>query len=163
MRLTQNDAIQSIQNSDSIFGVIENIARRHPKNASLVDDEKERVSYGELLEYIEQFQSQLSSVGVNRSSRVAIVVPNGIDMAAVLLATTCTAVAVPLNPNNSKAEFRSYFEDIGVTHLITSDGSSASAREVAKERKIPIFEVLGRGRLKLPDGGFGSKASQWAK
>src|SRR5689334_22650211 len=104
MRLTQNEAILSIRNSGSIFDVINNIARRHPKNASLVDDEKVRISYGELLEYIEKFQSQLSSVGVNRSSRVAIVVPNGIDMAAVLLATTCAAVAVPLNPNNSKAE-----------------------------------------------------------
>ena len=84
-------------------------------------------------------------------------------MAAVLLATTCTAVAVPLNPNNSKAEFRSYFEDMGVTHLIVPGGSSASACEVAKERKIPIFEILDGRRLKLPDSGNGSKATQWAK
>jgi acyl-CoA synthetase (AMP-forming)/AMP-acid ligase II/acyl carrier protein len=163
MRLTQYEAIQSIRNSDSIFAVIENIARGHPKNASLVDDEKERVSYGELLEHIEQFQSQLSSVGVTRSSRIAIVVPNGIDMAAVLLATTCTAVAVPLNPNNSKAEFRSYFEDIGVTHLIVLSGSSPTAREVAIEKEIPIFEISKGRRLILPNHEIGSKASQWTK
>ena len=52
-----------------------------------------------------------------------VITGNGIDMAAVLLTTTCTAVAVPLNPNNSKAEIRSYFEDIGVTHLIVPGGS----------------------------------------
>jgi len=159
----RNEAMQNVRNSDSIFSVVESIARRHPENASLLDDEKECISYGELLEYIEDFRSQLSSVGVNRSSRIAIVLPNGIEMAAVLLATTCTAVAVPLNPNNSKAEFRSYFDDISVTHLIVSGGSSASACEVAKERKIPIFEILNGRRLKLPDGGIDSKASQLVK
>ena len=159
----RDEVIQNIRNSDSIFSVMENIARTHPENASLMDDEEERISYGELFEYIEQFRSQLSSIGVARSSRIAIVLPNGIEMAAVLLATTCTAVAVPLNPNNSKAEFRSYFEDMGVTHLIVPSGSSASACEVANERKIPIFEILDGRRLKLPDSGNGSKATQWAK
>lgn len=144
--------LAEIRAAPSIFALIERAAQRFPLRKALIAEEGAQILFGDLLAYLNTFQAQLSARNVGPESRVAIVLRNGIDMAAVLLATTCSAVAVPLNPNNSPAEFHAYCEDLGITHLLVSASSPAAARQVAAERGIAVLDV-GADRLLRDDGG----------
>ena len=142
--------LAEIRTASSIFALIKRAAGKFPQRNALITEDGGRILFHDLLAYLEAFQAQLSARGIGPDSRVAIVLRNGIDMAAVLLATTCSAVAVPLNPSCSPAEFHAYCEDLGITHLLVSATSPAAARQVAAERGIALLE-LGGGRLLLDD------------
>ena len=55
-------------------------------------------TYGGLLRQVEDTVRSLNNLGVCRNDRVAIVLPNGPEMAAALLGVAAGATAAPLNP-----------------------------------------------------------------
>ena len=84
---------------------------------------------------------ELASVGVHRASRLAVVLPNGVDLAVGLLAACCTAVAVPLSADFQASEYRTYFCTSKTTHLLTSSDTPPSAMHVASEMNLPIIQL----------------------
>ena len=89
---------------------------------------------------------QLRSWGLDERSRVGIVVPNGLDMSAILLAVTSTSVAAPLNPSYRESEFQSYLNDIQADCIIVLDKDRVSpVRAVAHDKGIPIVELASDG------------------
>lgn len=77
---------------------------------------------------------------MSRTDRVAVVLPNGPEMAIAFLGTACGAVCAPLNPGYRRAEFSTYFEDLRPKLLIVQKGLDSPARAVATELGIPILE-----------------------
>ncbi len=98
------------------------------------------VSYGTLFEEVTKIGEQLRAAGVSRTSRVALVFPNGPDMATALLGVSCAAIAAPLNPVNRYEEFVSYFSDIKVTFLLLLKGFESPARLAAHDQGLHILE-----------------------
>ena len=83
----------------------------------------------------------LRSAGVTRTDRVAVVLPNGPEMAIAFLGTACAAVCAPLNPGYRRSEFSFYFEDLRPKLLIAQEGLDSPARSVATEMGVPILEL----------------------
>jgi acyl-CoA synthetase (AMP-forming)/AMP-acid ligase II/acyl carrier protein len=108
-----------------------------------------KLSYGDLAATVNCISRSLSDHGVRRNSRVAIVLPNGPEMAIALLGVTVTAVAVPLNPACRSEEFHSHFEAVRVGFLIVLAGSGSVARTVAAGMSIKVLELSGDCGLKL--------------
>jgi acyl-CoA synthetase (AMP-forming)/AMP-acid ligase II len=84
----------------------------------------------------------LNQMGIGRNDRVAIVLPNGPEMAVAFLAAASCATSAPLNPAYRSQEFDFYLTDLNAKALLVSADSDSEAIGVAQELGIPIIELL---------------------
>ena len=63
------------------------------------------LGYEDLVETIEEFGKQLSSIDMKNNKICALVLPNGVDIAISFLALANYVTVSPLNPNYTKEEF----------------------------------------------------------
>jgi len=94
---------------------------------------RDPLTYGELRTVVGRIAGQLDALGLTPHDRVAIVLPNGPDMAAAFLAVASCAAAAPLNPKYRRDEFRLYFEDLQPKALITRDGDAEEAHAASPD------------------------------
>jgi acyl-CoA synthetase (AMP-forming)/AMP-acid ligase II/acyl carrier protein len=98
----------------------------------------EPLTYRKLIELISRTTSTLHELGIGRGDRVAMVLPNGPEMAIAFLAIAASATAAPLNPAYQAAEFDFYLEDLKPRALIIEAGSNSPACQVALKRGIKL-------------------------
>ncbi len=70
------------------------------------------LTYGALRALIERTCATLNDLGIGLGDRVAIVLPNGPEMAAAFLCVASAATSAPLNPAYKQDEFEFYLEDL---------------------------------------------------
>ncbi|MDA8248127.1 MAG: acyl--CoA ligase [Rhodospirillales bacterium] len=83
----------------------------------------------------------LNRMGIGRGDRVAIVLPNGPEMAAAFVAIASGATTAPLNPAYKAEEFDFYLADLGARALVILEGMDNPARSVAAARGIPVVDL----------------------
>ncbi|MEI8145137.1 MAG: acyl--CoA ligase [Alphaproteobacteria bacterium] len=99
------------------------------------------LSYGALADLITATGKVLNGAGVGRGDAVAIVLPNGPEMAASFLAVASYATSAPLNPDYRADEFRFYLADLDTKAIVLQAGAESPARMVAGELGITIIEL----------------------
>jgi acyl-CoA synthetase (AMP-forming)/AMP-acid ligase II/thioesterase domain-containing protein/acyl carrier protein len=99
------------------------------------------LTYGGLFAHVEDVIKTLNSMGVGRNDRVAIVLPNGPEMALAFVAVAAGATSAPLNPAYRQTEFDFYLSDLNAKALIVGSDMDSPARGVAQARDIPIIEL----------------------
>jgi acyl-CoA synthetase (AMP-forming)/AMP-acid ligase II/acyl carrier protein len=82
----------------------------------------------------------LRSVGVSRSDRVALVLPDGPEAAAASISVAVGAVCAPLNPSFTADEWRRYFDELKLAALVTRADLNSASLKIARARGIPILE-----------------------
>jgi acyl-CoA synthetase (AMP-forming)/AMP-acid ligase II len=119
------------------------------------------LSYGGLHTLAQDTVASLNSRGIGRNDRVAIVLPNGPEMATAFIAVASGAATAPLNPAYRRPEFRFYLEDLHARALLVEEGSTSDAVSVARELGVEVLEMrvesedpAGVFRL-VGDGGTG--------
>jgi acyl-CoA synthetase (AMP-forming)/AMP-acid ligase II len=95
--------------------------------------------------------AQLNAIGIGRGDRVAIVLPNGPEMAACYIACASGVASAPLNPAYRADEFEFYLSDLRAKALIVERGSASPAVEVAKKLGVRVVELVA-----TPGQGAGS-------
>ena len=110
--------------------------------------------------------ASLNGHGIGRGDRVAIVLPNGPEMAAAFVAVAAGAVTAPLNPAYREDEFDFYLDDLKARALIVQQGVETPARAAAERRGVDIVELVpdldgpaGRFSLLYPAPSMGVAAS----
>ena len=103
--------------------------------------EREPLTYGGLRDQVGRTGDALAQAGIGPGDRVAIVLPNGPEMAAAFLATAAHATAAPLNPSYRVDEFAFYLEDLRAKALILEAGTESAAVEAAKRVGVPIIAL----------------------
>src|SRR5215831_15211107 len=102
----------------------------HP--ALIVPEGGPTLSYGSLRNQVEQLAAQLQDLGISRGDRVAMALPNGVEVITTFFAVTAAAAtAAPLNQAYTTDEFRFYLEDIEAKALIVPPGGGEQARTAA--------------------------------
>jgi acyl-CoA synthetase (AMP-forming)/AMP-acid ligase II/acyl carrier protein len=110
------------------------------------------LTYLELIERIDLVVEELHTFGIGRNDRIAIVLPNGPEMAVAFLAVASGATAAPLNPAYQKSEYEFYLSDINANALLVEAGSTSPSIDVAEQLGIPILELA--PGLDYPAGHF---------
>ena len=98
-------------------------------------------TYQVLRRQVERTVAALNERGVGRGDRVAIVLPNGPEMASAFVSVAAGAVTAPLNPRYTAPEFAFYLSDLGAKALIVAEGDPSPARSAAAELGAPVLEV----------------------
>jgi acyl-CoA synthetase (AMP-forming)/AMP-acid ligase II/acyl carrier protein len=84
----------------------------------------------------------LNNYGLGRNDRVALVLPNGPEMAVAFLSVISGATCAPLNPAYQEKEFDFYLSDINAVAVIVQAGMASPVRSVAKRRGLPVIDLV---------------------
>ena len=95
-------------------------------------------TYDTLRSQVNSIGKQLRSMGVKRTDRVAIVIPNSAETIITFLGVAAAATAAPLNPTYKPDEFKFYLEDTDAVAIITMAGESSTVHDVASDNTIHI-------------------------
>ncbi|MEO9129626.1 MAG: non-ribosomal peptide synthetase [Sphingomonas sp.] len=95
----------------------------------------------ELNDQVTLAATALAGAGVGRGDRVVMVLANGPEAAVAFLAVACQAVAAPLNPGCTAAEFDFYLEDLHPRVVLVEEGSASPVIDVARNRGIPVLAL----------------------
>ena len=110
------------------------------------------LSYNGLRNHCNQIGKQLASQGLSNSDRVAIVLPNGPEMASAFLAVASYMSAAPLNPSYKQSEYAFYLEDLKPSLVIVEENSTNPVRTAAADLSIPVVEA--KVKSGSPAGAF---------
>jgi acyl-CoA synthetase (AMP-forming)/AMP-acid ligase II/acyl carrier protein len=124
--------------------VPELVARRAevaPDGIALLGPGRPDVTNARLRDHTVSVVERLRSAGVRPNDCVAVVLPNGPDLAGAFLAIASGAVCAPLNPAYTRAELEFYLDDLDARALVVGAGTDSPAKELAAERGVPVLEL----------------------
>jgi acyl-CoA synthetase (AMP-forming)/AMP-acid ligase II len=125
---------------DTITLLLERAAARDPEAVALAAPGRGPLTYGGLVTRVARAAETLRALGIAGGDRVAIVAPNGPEMAVAFLAAASCAVCAPLNPDYRESEFDFYLKDSGARTLVVARGTGASAVAAARAAGISVVE-----------------------
>jgi acyl-CoA synthetase (AMP-forming)/AMP-acid ligase II len=119
------------------------------------------LTYGALRDLAGRTVAALNARGIGRGDRVAIVLPNGPEMATAFVCVASGATTAPLNPAYREDEFHFYIDDLKAKALVAMQGWDTPARAAAAKLGVPVIEVVpgtAAGDFTLEGGAPGSAA-----
>ncbi len=116
-------------------------AARHPDRKAIIAPGRKSLSYSQLLGQMEKNISLLNSMAIGRNDRVAMVIPNGPEMAVAFLSVAAAATSAPLNPAYRAGEFDFYLSDLDAKALIVAADMDSPAEQAARDREIPVIKL----------------------
>ncbi len=130
--------------ADTVWGLLARGDDRAPAIAAPSADGEARapLSHAALRALAKRTVADLNAMGIGRGDRVAIVAPNGPEMAAAFVCVACAATTAPLNPAYRGEEFEFYLADLDAKALLIQQGMDSPARAVAAARGIPVIALV---------------------
>ncbi|MEQ9640997.1 MAG: acyl--CoA ligase [Alphaproteobacteria bacterium] len=131
--------------------VIHALAAGAAEAAAIGAPERSALTFGGLRDLAGTVVAGLNARGIGPGDRVAIVLPNGPEMAAAFVTIAAGCATAPLNPAYRAEEFEFYLVDLKPKALVLQRGDDTPARAVAEKLGLAILELVpGDG----PAGGF---------
>lgn len=112
-----------------------------PEGIAILAPERTPLTYEQMSIHVEKMVLELNKLGIRRNDRVALVMPNGPEMAIAFLAVAACATCAPLNPAYLAPEFEFYLTDLNAQALIVAADLQSPARVVARQHNIPVIEL----------------------
>ena len=129
--------------------LFEHHAARRPDAAAILAPGRAPLSYGGLYGHIGDVGRALRSMGIGRDDRVALMLPNGPDMAAAIICVASNAGCAVINPAYAADELERYFAALRLRALIIPAGIDSAARRVARAQGLPIIDLSASGTAGL--------------
>jgi len=83
----------------------------------------------------------LNSMGIDADDRVAIVLPNGPEMATAFVTVAQAATTAPLNPAYREEEYQFYLEDLKAKALLVEEGYDGPAFAAATTLRMNVIRL----------------------
>jgi acyl-CoA synthetase (AMP-forming)/AMP-acid ligase II/acyl carrier protein len=139
----------------SSFSCLQHLLSDHGRNApdrhAILAPGRLPMTYGMLWMQANDVVCGLRSIGVGRTDRVAVVLPDGPEAAVAMIAVAAGAVCVPLNPGFTDDEYQRYFGELHLAALLTRADLNSASRRVAHILGIPVIDLS-----TLPNEGAGA-------
>ncbi len=127
--------------SRSIDAMLQRNARFAPDAPAICAPGREILSHSRLFDLAHLTVKKLRAIGIGRDDRLAVVLPNGPEMATAFLGIAVAATCAPLNPAYRSSELDFYLSDLLITALVVQAESDSPAKAVAASRGIPVIEL----------------------
>jgi acyl-CoA synthetase (AMP-forming)/AMP-acid ligase II len=121
---------------------LSSLISHHPKDAPAIGAPgRPWLSYGGLGDLARKVATALHDCNIGRGDRVAIVLPNGPEMATAFVTVMQSAVTAPLNPSYRQDEYEFYLKDLGAKAIILPHDYSGPALDAAKAVNLRILRA----------------------
>jgi len=115
------------------------------------------VTYAQLRQQVDALARSLNQLGLGRGDRIAMALPNGLEVIASFLAASTAGTAAPLNPAYTRDEFKFYLEDTGARALIVPPKDCDEARAAAADNVLIIeADIDGDGQVRFSSAAAGA-------
>jgi acyl-CoA synthetase (AMP-forming)/AMP-acid ligase II len=144
------------------FTITELLATGRDEAVAIGAPGRESLTYAGLRSHVKETVAALNGMGLGRNDRVAIVLPNGPEMATAFVAIACAATTAPLNPAYREEEFEFYLSDLNAKALVVEQGSPSPAVSAARKLGVPLLEIIpgsAAGAFRFADGTVASGAA----
>jgi acyl-CoA synthetase (AMP-forming)/AMP-acid ligase II/thioesterase domain-containing protein/acyl carrier protein len=125
----------------SIPQVLLGWAEESPEAVALAAPDRIPLTYAALWAQIAGTVRVLNELGLGRGDRIAIVLPQGPELAAAFLAVASGAVAAPLSSTLRERDLEGLFSTLNPNAAILQDTVDSPTRVVARTMGIPIIEL----------------------
>lgn len=125
-----------------LYQMLEIQAKSRPHNIAITAPGYLDLTYYDLFIQAQNITDILNTIGIGRNDRVAIVLPNGPEMAVTFIGVATCATSAPLNPSFTAEEFDFYLSDMNAKALIVSADDRTDARNIARKHGITIIELI---------------------
>jgi acyl-CoA synthetase (AMP-forming)/AMP-acid ligase II len=102
---------------------------------------REAMHYGGLRAQLTDTVARLNALGIGRNDAVAIVLPNGPEMASAFVCIAGAATTAPLNPAYTADELKFYLADLDAKLLVVAADDQTPASGAAAELGIPVVRL----------------------
>jgi acyl-CoA synthetase (AMP-forming)/AMP-acid ligase II len=145
----------------SLPALLQHQAERTPHAPAILAPGRIPLTYGDLHRHIVAMGDKLRTMGIGRYDRVAVVLPNGPEMAVAVLTVAAAAACAPVNPAYGADELGKYFLDLRPAALIIEAGVDSMARHVARSCGVRVVELstaaeTGAGQFTLSEDHKGT-------
>ena len=121
---------------------LEDLIQHHPDTANAIGAPgRDWMTYGDLKVLTLNVRRALRAAGISAQDRVAIVLPNGPEMAAAFVTVAQSTTTAPLNLAYKEDEFAFYLKDLKAKAIIVETGYDGPARSVAKRFDMIVIEL----------------------
>ena len=114
--------------------LLEHQAKRIPDAPAILAPGRAPLTYGRLYQHIDEMGRTLRAMGIGRHDRIAVVLPNGPEMAVAILAVAASATCAPMNPAYGAEELDRYFADLQPSCVDHARLESTRRRAVRRSR-----------------------------
>jgi oxalate---CoA ligase len=121
------------------------VTRQPSHSVALCAPDRQSLTYGQLARLIEDTGASLAGRGYVSTDKLAIVLPNGPEMAAAFISAANVCATAPLNPAYREDECAFYLEDLKARALLVDKNVPEAALIAAGKLGIAILE------LQVPD------------
>ncbi len=132
----------SYADENTIGREIERQGAIRPDQAAIVFAGSAPLTYRDLQGLIDKVRADLHMAGFSRTARIAIALPNGPHAALAIIAVSCSAVAVPVNPKHTLDEIKACLAFLRPDAVLLLQGGDFAARRVAEREGYPIIEGI---------------------
>jgi acyl-CoA synthetase (AMP-forming)/AMP-acid ligase II len=121
--------------------LLELIGPGDSRPALVCPDDGLSITYPELAAAVSDLAGRLRAAGVGHGDRVAVVLPNGPEIVALLFALASVgATMAPLNPAYTEPEYRFFLDDLAPQLVLVGAAAAPAARAAAGQ--LTLVELL---------------------
>ena len=131
--------------ASSLYDLLQGHAQRFAEAAAILAPDCAPLSYRRLYRHIDAIGGTLRAKGIGRDDRIAVLMPNGPELAVAVVAVAANAACASVNPAYSAEELDRYFADLKPSALIVPAKVDSPARRVAQARNLPVLDVTPTG------------------
>ena len=121
--------------------LLEHQSRRIPDAPAILALGRPPLTYGRLYQHIGETERTLRAMGIGRHDRVAVVLPNGPELAVAILRVAASAACAPVNPAFGNEEMEEYFASLRPQAVVTPAGTDSPARRAALSSGMRVIEL----------------------
>ncbi len=116
-----------------------------PREPAIVCSASAPLPYGDLERQIDTVRRQLRDAGFDRDARISVMMPNGPEAILALVALSCCAVAVPLDPRLTEAEIDQRLSRLHLSAIVLPHGGFDEVRRIAEQHGVALIEAAPAG------------------
>jgi acyl-CoA synthetase (AMP-forming)/AMP-acid ligase II len=125
-------------------GLVALQAARQPHAPAILAPGRATLTFGALAGLIDSTTAKLAAIGIGIGSRVALVLPDGPEMATTLYAVTEAATCAPLDPSIDEPSCVVLLRRMRIDAVIVADGRDVAARRAATSLGVQIIALSPR-------------------
>ncbi len=121
--------------------IVERIAGGSDDAPAIGAPERPLLTHGALRAHMRAIAARLNGLGLGRNDRIAIILPNGPEMASAFVSVAACATTAPLNPAYRAEELDFYLSDIGARAILVGKDEAGPAIAVAEKLGIAVLRL----------------------